>query len=76
VNAKYYGVYVEGVGEEVHQRQRWWYNFRHVGWIATKIDRLLEEILLKVTNNFGCNPSRNKKVITSSNSLFLVMGAP
>jgi hypothetical protein len=60
--------------KKVHQR--WWYNFRHVGWIVTKIDRLLEKILLKVTANFGFNSSRNKKLITSSNSLFFVMGAP
>jgi hypothetical protein len=29
--------------KKVHQW--WWYNFRHLGWIVTKIDRLLEEIL-------------------------------
>jgi hypothetical protein len=55
--------------KKVHKRR--WYNFRHVGWIVTKIDRQLEEILLKVTANFGYNPSRNKKVITSSNSPLL-----
>ncbi len=59
--------------KKVHQR--WWYNSRYLGWIVTKIDRLLEEILLKVTANFGYNPFRNKKLITISNNLFLVMGA-
>jgi hypothetical protein len=60
--------------KKVHQI--WWNNFSHCGCGLSQIGRLLEKLVLKLAANLGGATSRKKKVITSSNILFLVAGAP